>query len=141
MDARLKAQVRRRAGFRCEYCLFPERCAELRFQVDHIIAQKHSGSTIAANLALACFRCNSHKGPNLSGVDPESGHVVQLFHPRQDVWTEHFVWHGPRLVGSTPTGRATIAVLRINRSDAVLVRAALLEEGASFVPFRRRGRP
>ena len=138
MDARLKAQVRRRARFRCEYCLFPERFAELRFQLDHIVAQKHSGPTTAANLALACFRCNSHKGPNLSGVDPASGQVARLFHPRQEVWTEHFAWHGPRLMGLTPTGRATIAVLRINRSDAVLARAALLEEGISFVPLKRR---
>ncbi len=137
MDARLKAQVRRRAGLRCEYCLFPERFAELRFQVDHVIAQKHSGPTTAANLALACFRCNSHKGPNLSGVDPKSGQVVRLFHPRQEVWAEHFAWHGPRLAGLTPTGRATIAVLRINRSDAVLARAALFDEGVSFVLLRR----
>ena len=127
MDARLKAQVRRRAGLRCEYCQFPER-----------FAQKHSGPTTAANLALACFRCNSHKGPNLSGVDPESGQVVRLFHPRQEVWAEHFAWHGSRLVGLTPTGRATIAVLRINRPDAMLARAALLDEGVSFVPLKRR---
>ena len=39
MDARLKAEVRRRAGFCCEYCQFPERFAELRFQVDHIVPQ------------------------------------------------------------------------------------------------------
>jgi hypothetical protein len=134
MDARLKAQVRRRARFRCEYCQFPERFAELPFQVDHIIARQHGGPSKAANLALACFRCNSHKGPNLSGFDPDSREAVRLFHPRQDVWAEHFEWDGPVLTARTSVGRATIAVLRINRSDAVLTRAAFMEEGISFLP-------
>ena len=138
MEAKLKAQVRRRAGFRCEYCQFPERHSGLRFQMDHIIAEKHGGRTQSTNLALACFRCNSHKGPNLSGVDPLSSQVVRLFHPRRDEWLEHFVWHGPKLSGLTAIGRTTIAVLRINRPDAVLVRAALLEEGLSLVPSGRR---
>ena len=132
MDARLKLKVRRRARFRCEYCLFPERFAELRFQVDHIIAQQHAGPTILENLAWACFRCNSHKGTNLSGVDPESAQVVRLFHPRSDVWAGHFAWSGPRLVGLTPIGRVSVIVLRVNRPDAVLLRASLLEEGVSF---------
>lgn len=140
MDARLKAQVRRRARFRCEYCQFPERFAGLSFQIDHIIARQHSGKNDAVNLALACFRCNSHKGTNLAGVDSQSGQVVRLFHPRQDVWEENFVWKGPVLAGLTPVGRATVSVLRINRPDALLARASLMEEGISFVPARRRTR-
>ena len=134
MDAKLKAQVRRRARFRCEYCGFPELFAELRFQIDHIIARQHGGQTRADNLALACFRCNSHKGTNLSGLDPQSARIVPLFHPRREVWKEHFVWTGPRLVGLTPAGRATVGVLRINRPDAVLGRSSLMEEGVSFAP-------
>jgi len=138
MDARLKAQVRRRARFRCEYCQFPERFAELSFQIDHIIARQHSGKNDTANLAFACFRCNSHKGTNLAGIDPRSGRVIRLFHPRQDAWEENFAWNGSRLNGLTPVGRATISVLRINRPDAVLARAALIEEGISFAITRRR---
>lgn len=138
MDARLKAQVRRRARFRCEYCQFPERVAEVHFQLDHIIARQHAGKNDASNLAFACFRCNSHKGTNLAGVDPRSGSIVRLFHPRQDVWGETFAWDGPNLIGLTPTGRATIGVLRINRSDAVLARASLMEEGIQFAPAKRR---
>jgi len=137
MDARIRAQVRRRARLRCEYCQFPERFAGLRFQLDHVVARKHSGPTKLANLALACFRCNSHKGPNLSGIDPQSGKVVRLFNPREDHWLEHFEWDGPRLLGLTPRARATIAVLRINREDAVLVRSTLIEEGISFEPTQR----
>src|SRR4051812_29068325 len=104
--AELRAQVRRRAFFRCEYCQFPERFADLRFQLDHILAQKHGGPTASDNLALACFRCNSHKGPNLSGVDPLSGRILPLFNPRRNKWAEHFEWDGSKLVGLSAMGRA-----------------------------------
>jgi 5-methylcytosine-specific restriction endonuclease McrA len=70
MDTRLKEEVRQRADRRCEYCRFPERFAELRFQIDHIIPQQHGGLTHADNLALACFRCNKYKGPNLPALTP-----------------------------------------------------------------------
>jgi hypothetical protein len=40
-------------------------------------------------LALACCYCNRYKGPDLSGIDPNSGEVVPLFHPRRQQWDEH----------------------------------------------------
>jgi hypothetical protein len=43
---------------------------------------------------------NAHKGPNLSGLDPESGALVRLFNPRQDWWDEHFERNGVLIVGS-----------------------------------------
>jgi hypothetical protein len=137
VDPRLKAQVRLRARFCCEYCQFPERFAELRFQVDHIIPQQHGGPTVSANLAWSCLRCNKHKGPNLSGIDPTTGQVVRLFHPRRDRWVEHFAWKQAKLVGLTPLGRATVNVLQINGSDAVLVREALMEEGLNLGKSKR----
>ena len=121
MSPRLRSQIRQRAGCRCEYCHFPEAVAELRFQVDHVVAEKHGGLTSPDNLSWACFRCNSHKGPHLAGLDERTGSIVRMFHPRQDVWAEHFRWAGPKLMGKTPTGRATIAVLCINRLDVVLL--------------------
>jgi len=139
VDARLKAKVRRRAGFCCEYCRFPERFAELRFQVDHIVPQQHGGPTVSANLAWSCLPCNKHKGPNLSGIDPVTGQVVRLFHPRRDRWAEHFAWGQAKLIGLTPLGRATISVLKINRSDAILVREALMEEGLHLTKPKRAG--
>lgn len=132
MTARLREGVRRRAGFRGEYCQFPERHAELRFQLDHIISEQHRGPTVPGNLAWSCLRCNKHKGPNLSGVESGSGQIVRLYNPRADDWPAHFAWAGPLLRGLTPIGRVTILVLRINRSDAVAVRAALMEEGEYF---------
>jgi hypothetical protein len=133
MQARIKAQVRQRAAFRCEYCHFPERFAELRFQFDHIRPEQHGGPTVPANLAWSCLRCNKHKGPNLSGIDPKTGRAVRLFHPRQDVWEQHFTWVGPKLVGLTAVGRATVSLLQCNDPDALLAREALMAEGVSFV--------
>jgi 5-methylcytosine-specific restriction endonuclease McrA len=129
MDAALQQAVRERAKHRCEYCHFPAEFAELPFHHDHVIAQQHGGETVFDNLALACCYCNRFKGPNLSSVDPVSNQVVQLFHPRQEQWDEHFSWNGPVLNGKTATGRATIRALRLNRSDAVAVRQLLMQEG------------
>jgi hypothetical protein len=129
MDRELEELVLRRAGDRCEYCQFPQSFAELPFQFDHIIAKKHRGETAADNLSLACFYCNSYKGPNVAGIDPETKVLTPLFHPRRDIWESHFCWDGPELTGLTPIGRTTIEVLRINQPDAVAVRASLIEEG------------
>jgi len=130
MQARLKAQVQRRAAFRCEYCHFPEGAAELPFHSDHIISEKHGGNTTSANLAWACFSCNLRKGPNIAGIDPETGELTRLYHPRTDQWTDHFEWNGVILCGKTAVGRTTVAVLAINDADSVAVREALRDEGA-----------
>lgn len=129
MDAIGEALIRRRAENRCEYCHFPEQLVEVPFQIDHIVARQHGGSTDPKNLALACCYCNRYKGPNLSRVDPVSKAVTRLFDPRHDRWESHFVWDGAVLVGETQTGRATIQTLGINRSDAVAVRELLMAEG------------
>jgi hypothetical protein len=97
--------------------------------VDHIIARQHRGPTKAENLALACFFCNSYKGPNISALNPQTGRTVRLFNPRKDSWKRHFEWKGPYLSGRTHTGRATIELLEINRIEAVELREYLLLEG------------
>ena len=130
MDARLRTQVRDRAGRRCEYCRIHEDDDPFfTFPIDHVIAQQHGGATTLENLCLSCFRCNAHKGPNLTSIDPATGITTSLFHPRRDLWGEHFHWDGPVLVGNTPTGRATVRCLAINHSDAVMLRELLLTEG------------
>ncbi len=126
---RLLDAVRRRADGRCEYCRLPEQCTSLAFQPDHIIAVKHSGRTHEANLAWACFYCNSYKGACIAGPDPATGKVTRLFHPRFDGWAEHFRWAGAALAGRTDIGRATIAVLSINHPDAIRLRRSLMREG------------
>lgn len=127
----LREQVRRRAHERCEYCHVPQAHDPLPFQVDHVIAQQHLGPTDFDNLAWSCFACNHRKGPNVSSVLWDLGHpdIVPLFNPRRQVWSEHFEWQGPYLVGLTPEGRATIECLGINQPHRVALRRAILAEG------------
>lgn len=129
MDRALEELVWKRARSRCEYCLFPAQSTEAPFQIDHIIALKHGGATVAANLALSCYFCNSYKGPNIASLDPDSGRLVRLFHPRKDRWAAHFTWDGPLLVGETGIARATIQVLWINHPVVVETRRFLIAEG------------
>ena len=77
--AALGAEVRGRAGGRCEYWRSPEAHAVIGFEVEHIIPVKHGGETTAANLALACFYCNRYKGPNVAGIAASGGVVTRLF--------------------------------------------------------------
>jgi hypothetical protein len=99
------------------------------FEFDHITARKHRGRTTAANLAFSCYYCNAHKGPNLAGIDPESRQIVPLFNRRESAWHEHFEWHGPIILGKTPSGRATVRVLAMNTVQRVELRAALHPNG------------
>ena len=75
MDQALAQLVRERAHGSCEYCHMLEICDRPGFEIEHIIARQHGGSTTAGNLAWACFTCNKKKGPNLSGIDSVTGKV------------------------------------------------------------------
>jgi hypothetical protein len=127
VDAALRQLVWDRAQDACEYCRIPQRLDVLPFQIDHIVAAKHHGPTTADNLALCCYFCNAHKGPYLAGLDPETGQLTPLFHPRRDNSEEHFRWRGPVLVGRTAVGRTTVDVLAINLPERVEHRRLLLE--------------
>ena len=126
MDATTRDLVRRRADDRCEYCLLPQAHSELTHHIEHIVAKQHGGRDDIDNLALACHRCNLRKGPNLTGVDPLSGELVPLFHPRRERWAEPFLLRGVRIVGITPTGRATVHVLAMNDARRLELRSELL---------------
>jgi hypothetical protein len=121
--------VWQRAQDRCEYCQLSQEWDDRSFEIDHIIARKHQGPTVAGNLALSCFRCNSFKGSDISGRDPKTRKLTALFHPRRHKWARHFRWQGAHLVGRTPIGRVTVAVLHINDPFRVELRAGLIEEG------------
>jgi hypothetical protein len=129
VNRELSRAVRQRAAERCEYCALPQSSFPLRFQIDHVRAEKHGGETTESNLALACTHCNRHKGPNIAGFDAETGQIVRLFNPRTDVWGEHFTTDGPHLRGKTAIGRVTADVLGMNSEDQLFVRSALLREG------------
>ncbi len=129
MNSRLENLVWERARSLCEYCRFPVDHAEADFQIDHIVAQKHLGTSSEDNLALACYHCNTYKGPNIAGIDPITGRIIRLFHPRRDRWQDHFRWEGPALIGQTAIGRATVQVLWINHPLRVETRRLLIQLG------------
>ena len=124
MDERTKARVRERAGNRCEYCKLPQEDSPLAaLHVEHIRPRVHGGSDHFDNLALACIDCNLHKGTNLTGIDPQTNQVTELFHPRRERWEAHFSWSGSYIIGTTAIGRTTIRVLNINSEDQLALRS------------------
>lgn len=128
MDATVRRQIVVRAASQCEYCRLPQHAVDLTFHVEHIIARQHGGDDDAGNLCLACDRCNLHKGPNLSAIDPVSQDVVLLFHPRRDQWHEHFTMIDAHIVGITPAGRATAQLLQMNSPRRLELRERIASE-------------
>ena len=95
MSVKLRLAVRKRARGRCEYCQLPDVVPDLmRFQLEHIRARRHGGSSSPANLAWACPRCNERKGTNPSGVDPDTNRVLRLFNPRRNQCHERLARRG-----------------------------------------------
>jgi hypothetical protein len=67
-------------------------------------------------------------GSNLTGLDPETGALVALFHPRRDVWEAHFALRDALIVGLTPTGRTTVRVLTMNTAGRAQLRRELQDD-------------
>jgi hypothetical protein len=129
MDAAVRNLVRERAANRCEYCRLPQEAYDLTFHVEHIVSSQHRRDDAPSNLALACDRCNLHKGTNLVAIDPKTGDTVPLFNPRADAWDDHFALVAAEIVGITPTGRATARLLGMNSERRLLLRRQLLDTG------------
>lgn len=70
--------------------------------------------------------CNRFKGPNLSGIDPKTGHLTKPFHLRRHRWSYHFRGEGALLRGRTAIGRTTVRVLKINSPLRVTLREELM---------------
>lgn len=130
MDAALRSRVAERASYRCEYCkLHRDHQPSVPLQIEHIVAKQHRKDDSPENLALACLRCNLHKGTNLTGIDPETGKVTLLFNPRVNAWSDHFVLSGGYVLGLTPVGRTTALLFRMNTPDRVELRLELQKAG------------
>lgn len=127
MTAAQRRTIFDRAKGCCEYCRSQASFATQSFAAEHITPVYLGGRTTLDNLALACFGCNGHKATKTSALDPESDHAVPLFHPRQQRWSEHFVWNDnfTQIVGVTATGRATVVALHLNREELVNLRQVL----------------
>jgi hypothetical protein len=122
----LRLEVRSRAGGRCEYCQVPEAITLIPHEIDHIIATKHGGDTVSGNLALCCSLCNKYKGSDLASIDPDTGELHRLFHPRRDQWNDHFQVRGGVIVPFTAVGRVTVRLLQLNRPERIRERELLL---------------
>ena len=122
ISARLRRLVMERAQNRCEYCCLAQDGQEATFHIDHATPVAVGGTTAETNLALACVSCSLRKGARQKAPDPLTGLVVPLFHPRRDAWNDHFQWSGVQLLGLTPTGRATVTALNMNRPLILAVR-------------------
>jgi 5-methylcytosine-specific restriction endonuclease McrA len=127
----LRREVWERARGRCEYCHLHEDNSYYTHEIDHIYAEKHGGETLSHNLCLACALCNRYKGSDLCSLDPQTGAIAVLFHPRRDPWTAHFrLARNGQIDAHSATGRVTIKVLGLNRVELVADRTRLIALGA-----------
>nr|WP_281380180.1 HNH endonuclease signature motif containing protein [Armatimonas rosea] len=124
-------QVITRAESVCEYCGAPMRIGSDLFCIEHTIPEADGGATSLENLALACSACNLYKGAARFAPDPVTNQDAPLFDPRRQSWPTHFIWSADtlRIIGITPTGRATTERLRMNRDQMVEFRRLLREFG------------
>ncbi len=122
VSGRLRRLVVNRAKGRCEYCCLSQEGQEAAFHIDHIVPRVSGGPTEINNLARACVSCSLRKEARRSARDPETGRKVPLFHPRRQRWADHFRWDDVLVVGLTPTGRATVAALQMNRALILAIR-------------------
>jgi hypothetical protein len=127
----MRRNVLAAARGRCAFCRSEEKLMGVTFEIDHIVPRLRRGKTSPGNLCLCCPSCNRHKAARTQAVDHTTGAETSLFHPRHDRWSEHFVWSndGTRVLGLTPTGRATIDALKMNRPQMIELRRYWLANG------------
>jgi hypothetical protein len=101
------------------------------FSAEHIEPRSEGGATSLRNLAWACQGCNNHKYNRRSARDPVTGEAMPLFHPRTQRWAEHFAWNedGTLIFGLSPSGRATVEALHLNREGLINLRRILFAAG------------
>jgi HNH endonuclease len=123
----IQREVIQRARGYCEYCRLPAAFSSSSFNFEHIIPLSKQGLTILLNLAYSCGGCNAHKKDKIEALDPLTRQLMPLFNPRTDIWAKHFEWSDDDLhiIGTTPTGRATVQLLKVNRQGNVNLRELL----------------
>ena len=126
----LRDEVARRAHHRCEYCLIHEDDIAFRPHIDHIVSRKHGGLSDIENLAYACVLCNRRKGSDVTSIYGASGEIVRLFHPRHDLWADHFQLDGNLIRGRSDVGRATTELLKFNAPERLAERSLLQSLGS-----------
>lgn len=125
----IRQRVFERANGCCEYCQTCEVNIGQTMQVDHI--DPFASREDMNNLCLSCWSCNNYKRQAIKAPDPQTGEDAPLFNPRTQIWSEHFEWFADStyIHGLTPTGRATIGRLKMNRPAIVVARSRWVEGG------------
>lgn len=131
VSSELRKFVFERAAGCCEYCRSQARFAPEPFSIEHIVPVSSGGSTAESNLALSCQGCNNYKAARTSATDSITGSTTTLFHPRLQLWNEHFAWAEAytTILGLTSAGRATVQALRLNREGLINLRWVLYGAG------------
>lgn len=131
VPAWLRERVAGQARHRCGCCLTSEALIGTSLLIDHITPEALGGPTTEDNLWLACSQDNLYKADRVAARDPTTGERLPLFDPRRQPWREHFRWNeaGDLIVGQTPTGRATVLALRLNRPLLVRARRLWIQAG------------
>ena len=131
VPSELRQKISHLFRYRCSYCQTQQELTGAMLTIDHIIPESLGGKTMAENLCLACWDCNRIKHNRVAAVDPLTSRTIPLFHPQRQHWSEHFSWdnQGIRIVGQTPTGRATVLALRLNRRSLVQARRKWVQAG------------
>jgi HNH endonuclease len=126
----LRRLVAQRANNLCEYCLVAEIHRSSRYQIDHIISEKHGGSTIAENLCYSCIYCNLQKGSDLGSINWDIGGIVRFYNPRRDFWGENFrLNEEAKIEPITDVGEVTVRIFDFNNNERIVERQALMEVG------------
>lgn len=131
MTEALKSAVRIRANNCCEYCRSQAEFSHDPFSGEHIFPVTKGGTDDLDNLAWSCLGCNYYKFTAISAFDLVTSKPALLFNPRIDSWETHFRWHEDFtvMIGLTPTGRATIMRLKLNRQGLINLRQVLYDAG------------
>lgn len=135
----IRQSVRDHASSCCEYCFSQWKYCPDPLSVEHIIPRIRGGANDEANLALSRQGCNGREHVAVSAIDPVTEREMPLYHPRQDVWSDHFAWSAgfTEIIGKTPTGRATVERLQLNRESLVNLRTVLRSLGKHPPDIRR----
>ena len=127
----IQKEVLDRSKGYCEYCLLPASFSPNAFNYEHIIPLSKNGLTDITNIAYSCGGCNAFKNDKTEGLDPLSMLFAPLYNPITQQWEQHFEWNEDDLqvLGISPTGRATVNILKINRENNINLRRLLKMAG------------
>lgn len=128
---KLAGKIRRAAKNRCGYCFGEQQYVFAWLEIEHLLPRSKGGKTVEENLWLACTYCNTFKGSQTHGTDPETNKKSLLFNPRSQNWTKHFTLDSDltTILGKTACGRATVNALNLNYELAIDTRKRWVKVG------------